>query len=229
MTRASLSVAAAVLCLSGVVARAESGVAGSWTAKVPGPDGRARMEVTFTFAVDGSTTTGAVEANGQTFKQVDVKLDGATLSFAVEGEEQNRYVGTIAGDEIKMQVKYPSGENGARTWPFVMKRSSPSAGAGVTVDGAWVGEVPRGESRYITARFMLHADGSSLTGTVQAAGDEFPLVDGVIKGTVISFRVGATQGSYRGTVSVGEIQMKVQYDGGESGRVTLPFVLKRAR
>jgi hypothetical protein len=44
------------------------------------------------------------------------------ISFAVEGEPA-RYTGTIAGDEIKMQVAFKSSENGSRTWNFVAKRT----------------------------------------------------------------------------------------------------------
>jgi hypothetical protein len=230
MKRAVLCIAAA-LCAAGVIARGQAGLEGSWSGKTPGPDGRTGPPVTFTFHANASKSTGTVLANGQTFNLVDVKLDGNTLTFAVEGEEQNKYRGTIAGDELKMQVKYPSGENGVRTWAFVLKREAslpPAAAASrAAVDGDWQGEVPRGESRYIKARSVLHADGASLTGTVYALGDEFPIVDGTIKGQAIAFRVGTTTGEYSGTIGTDAIQMKVRYDGGESGRQTLPFVLTR--
>ena len=221
---------AAVLCLAGGPGHADPRLEGSWTGRVPGPDGRARLEVTFTFHLDGSTPSGSVDANGQRFKLVDVKLEGSALTFSVDGEEQNKYRGTIEDNEIKLQVTYPSGENGARTWPFVLKRAGAvRVGTAAPVEGEWFGEVPRGESRYIKARFVLHADGAALTGTVYALDDEYPIVDGTIKGSAIVFRIGTTHGEYTGTVGTDEIQMKVKYDGGEAGRQTLPFLLKRTR
>ena len=45
-----------------------------------------------------ATVTGTVDETGQTFKHVDVNLYGGTLTFAVEGEEQNKYKGTLNAD-----------------------------------------------------------------------------------------------------------------------------------
>jgi len=209
--------------------RAASGFEGSWTAHVPGPSGQGGLPATFTFHTTGDKPTGTVAANGQTFQIVELKIDGSAVAFAIEGEEQNKYTGTLAGDEIRLQVKYPSHENGTRVWSFVAKRATAAPSARLpTVDGDWDGEVPRGGGRVIEARFTLHADGAELTGTVHAVGDDFPIMKGKIDGASISFRVGATQGEYSGVVGADEIQLKVKYDGGESGRQTLPFVLKRA-
>jgi hypothetical protein len=123
---------------------------------------------------------------------VDLEIDGSTIAFAVEGEEQNRYSGTLAGDEIEFQVKYPSHENGTRIWPFVATRKSGGPAASqpqaATVDGEWEGEVSRG-GRVIPARFTFHADGAVLTGNVQAVGDDFPIVKGTIAGASIAFKV----------------------------------------
>jgi len=212
------------------IALGSSGFEGSWTAKVPGPSGQSGLTVTFNFHVDGNASSGTLDANGRTFDLVDVKIDGATIAFAVEGEEQNKYSGTLDGDQIKLQVKYPSHENGTRVWSFVAKRIvGKTAGNAPSVDGDWDGEVPRGGGRLIEARFTLHADGAELTGSVHAVGDDFPIVKGKIDGTSISFRVGATQGDYSGIVGADEIRMTVKYDGGESGRQTLPFVLTRVK
>jgi hypothetical protein len=113
----------AVLCCAAVGALlADSGFEGSWTAKVPGPSGQNGLEATFTFHV-GDAAAGTVTAHGETYKLVDVKIDGSTVTFAIEGEEQNKYTGKLKGDEIQMQVKYPSSENGTRTWSFVAKRA----------------------------------------------------------------------------------------------------------
>ena len=101
--------------------------------------------------------------------------------------------------------------------------------AAAPVEGGWEGDVPRGGGRVIEARFTFHADGEILTGSAHAVGDDFPIEKGKIVGTSIAFRIAGTQGDYSGTVGADEIQMKVRYDGGESGRQTLPFVLKRVR
>jgi hypothetical protein len=113
------------------------------------------MPVTFTFTTTDDRTAGTVSVDERSFALVDVKIDDSTITFAVEGEEQNNYSGTLAGDEINMQVKYPSHENGTRGWSFVAKRaaapaSSPTA---ASVDGEWEGDVPRGGGRVIEARF----------------------------------------------------------------------------
>ena len=211
---------------------AAAGFEGKWTAKVPGPSGQWGMPVTFTFTVEGHRTGGTVSTDDQSFPLVDVKIDGSTIAFAVEGEEQNRYSGTLSGDEIKMQVKYPSHENGTRVWSFVAKRAPSSEAASVAaapVEGGWEGDVPRGGGRVIEARFTFHADGETLSGSARAVGDDFPIEKGTIVGTSIAFRIAGTQGDYSGIVGADEIQMKVRYDGGESGRQTLPFVLKRVR
>jgi hypothetical protein len=136
----------------------------------------------------------------------------------------------LSGDQIEFAVKYPSHENGTRIWSFVAKRAV-QAGGGVaaSVDGDWEGDVPRGGGRVIPARFTLHADGNALTGSVHAVNDEFPVEKGKISGASIAFRIGGTQGDYAGIVGDDEIQMKVKYDGGEAGRQTLPFVLKRVK
>jgi hypothetical protein len=214
------------------------GFEGSWKAKVPGPSGQSGMPVTFTFTIKDGRTDGTVSTDERSFALVDVKIDGSTITFAVEGEEQNKYSGTLSGDEIRMQVKYPSHENGTRVWSFVAKKAEgrsekaeekTAESAGPSVDGEWEGEVPRGSGRTIEARFTLHADGEVLTGSAQAVGDVFPIEKGKIAGTSIAFRIAGTQGDYTGTVDADEIQMKVKYDGGESGRQTLPFVLRRVR
>src|SRR5215472_429935 len=75
------------------IARAASGFEGSWTAQVPGPSGQGGLPATFTFHTTGDKPTGTVEANGQTFEIVELKIDGFTIAFAIEGEEQNKYTG----------------------------------------------------------------------------------------------------------------------------------------
>jgi|SRR5262245_30092338 len=215
------------MCGAWMVAAASTGFEGTWIAKVPGPSGQSGLPVTFVFHLDGERASGTVSTDARSFPLVDVKVDAQTISFAVEGEEQNRYSGTLTGDEIRMQVKYQSHENGTRTWSFVMKRAAAPVSA--SVDGEWDGEVPRGGGRTIAARFTFRVEGGRLTGSAHAVGDDYPIEKGTIDGASIAFRVAGTQGEYSGTVGADEIQMKVKYDGGESGRQTLPFVLTRVR
>ena len=218
-----------LLLLCGSIGHAASGFEGAWSAVVPGPAGQTGPAVTLVFTMQDGKAGGTVSTGERTFALVDVKIDGQTIAFAVEGEEQNKYTGTLSGDQIKFQVKYPSHENGTRIWPFVAKRVVQGGGAAASVEGDWEGDVPRGGGRVIAARFMLHADGDVVTGTVYAVNDEFPVEKGKVAGVSISFKVGGTQGDYSGVVSGDEIQMKVKYDGGEAGRQTLPFVLKRVK
>jgi hypothetical protein len=213
----------------GSLGRAASGFEGTWSAVIPGPAGQTGPAVTLAFTVQDGKPGGSVSTGDRTFALVDVKIDGQTIAFAVEGEEQNKYTGTLAGDQIKFQVKYPSHENGTRIWPFVAKRVGHSGGDSASVDGDWEGDVPRGGGRAIAARFTFRVEGGTLMGTVHAVGDEFPIQKGKIANGSISFKVGGTQGDYSGVAAGDEIQMKVKYDGGEAGRQTLPFVLKRAR
>lgn len=214
------------------MAHAATGFRGAWTAKVPGPSGQSGLQVTFTFTIQDGKPGGSVSTGDRSFALVDVKIDESAITFAIEGEEQNKYSGTLSGDEIKMQVKYPSHENGTRVWSFVAKRVSASESAvtgAAAVDGDWEGGVPRGGGRVIEARFTLHVDGEILSGNVYAVGDVFPIEKGKIAGNSIAFRIAGTQGDYSGIVDADEIQMKVKYDGGESGRQTLRFALKRAK
>jgi len=223
-----LMLALSLLC--GSIVRATSGFEGTWSAVVPGPAGQTGPAVTLVFTMQDGKAAGTVATGERTFALVDVKIDGQAIAFAVEGEEQNKYTGTLSGDQIRFEVKYPSHENGTRIWSFVAKRVVQGGGGVATsVDGDWEGDVPRGGGRVIPARFTLHADGNALTGSVRAVNDEFPVEKGKISGASITFRIGGTQGDYAGVVGDDEIQMKVKYDGGEAGRQTLPFVLKRVK
>jgi hypothetical protein len=219
-----------LLLLCGAIGHAAPGFEGTWSAVIPGPSGQTGLPVTLVFTMTDGKAGGSVSTGERTFALVDVKFGGQTIGFAVEGEEQNKYTGTLKGDQIQFQVKYPSHENGTRIWPFVAKRVTPSGEpASISVDGDWEGDVPRGGGRVIEARFTFHAAGETLAGVVHAVNDEFPVEKGRISGASISFKVAGTQGEYTGTVSGDEIQMKVKYDGGESGRQTLPFLLRRVK
>jgi len=124
-----LAMAALVLLVPAVRASAgPSSFDGAWSAKVPAPNGQRSLDVVFTFKVDGSKLSGTASANGMTFDLVDARVDGDRLAFAIDGDT-GRYVGTLAGDEIKMQAIYKSSENGTRTWSFVATRVAQGAGS----------------------------------------------------------------------------------------------------
>ena len=186
------------------------------------------MAVTFAFKSGDSPSGTVAVQGGKTFDLVNVKIDGSAIAFQVEGEEQNLYSGQLSGDEVKMQVKYPSHENGTRVWSFIAKRAAPMTSTAPDIDGDWTGDVPRGGGQTIAATFSFHRESPALTGSVHALDDDYPIVDGSINGNAMSFSVGTTKGKYSGVVDGTVIHMKVKYDGGENGRVTLPFDLKRA-
>lgn len=229
MKQCMLSMIAVLLMAPGVCAAAAP-IDGAWNAKVPTPNGQASFDVVFTLRMDGPTLTGtAAAAGGQPYDLVNTKISGDVIAFAVDGEPAE-YTGSLSGDEIKMEVTFKSSENGTRKWSFIARRSlAPQSQAeGPSIDGDWTGDVPRGGGRFIAATFTFHADGTTLTGHVSAVGDEFPLVNGTIAGARIAFRAGNTQGDYSGELDGDTIHMKVKYNGGESGRQTIDFVLKRA-
>jgi len=99
----------------------------------------------------------------------------------------------------------------------------------VSIEGAWTGEIPRGGSRFAAADFEFRSEGSTLTGRVRALDLEFPVVNGTIAGSHITFNIGETKGDYAGDIDGDRIQMTVKYSGGENGRQTLGFVLTRVK
>jgi len=198
---------------------------GSWAAKVPTPNGQRSMDVVFTFHTNGSTLTGTAAANGMTFDLVNTKLDGDRIAFAIEGDS-GRYEGTVGAAEIKLQAIYVSGENGTRRWDFVARRVADEA---ATIAGAWTGEVPRGGDKFIHADFDFEVNGTKLDGLVHALDLELPVRNGKVDGSRISFRVGDSNGDYTGELAGDTVRMTVKYKGGETGNLTLDFVLTRRR
>lgn len=198
---------------------------GSWAAKVPTPNGQRSMDVVFTFHTTGSTLTGTASANGSTFDLVNTKVDGDRIAFAVEGDS-GRFEGTVGGDEMKLQAIYASGENGTRRWDFVAKRMADSS---ATIAGAWSGEVPRGGDTFIHADMDFEVNGATLGGTVHALDLELPVKNGKINGSRISFKVGDSNGDYAGELAGDTLRMTVKYRGGETGNLTLDFVLTRRK
>lgn len=228
MRRVLWAAAGAVMLIAASVSGfGESGFDGSWAATVPGPSGQGGLSVTFAFRSEDHPSGSVTVQGGRTFDLVNVKVSANTIAFQVEGEEQNLYSGQLSGDEIKMQVKYQSHENGTRVWSFVAKRAAQMTLAPDHIDGDWTGEVPRGGGQTIAATFSFHVESTALSGSVHALDDDYPIVDGSVNHNAISFSIGATKGKYTGVIDGDAIHLKVKYDGGENGRVTLPFDLKR--
>src|SRR5262249_26903502 len=221
------AIAAFLLALPAVHA-AEPSFNGSWAAKVPSPNGQRSLDVVFTFTVNGSKLTGTASANGMTFDLVNTVVSGTRIGLAIDGDS-GRYEGTLAGDEIKMQAIYKSSENGTRRWDFVAHRVAPQTRQeSGSIAGSWTGEVPRGGDRFIHADFDFEVDGSTLGGTVHALDLDLPVTHGKLDGTHVSFNIGDSKGDYTGEIVDGNVvRMTVRYSGGETGRLTLDFVLKR--
>lgn len=120
--RTSLAVAALVLVFT-LAARADSAVAGKWTAEVQGRNGSQTQ--TFTFKADGNNLTGSVSGGQNETPIADGKVNGDDISFSVTrqgrgGEMKSTYTGKISGDEIKFTVKT---EGRDQTQEITAKRS----------------------------------------------------------------------------------------------------------
>jgi hypothetical protein len=95
---------------------------GKWTAQVPSRQGQAR-EQSFTFKVEGDKLTGTISGRQSDIAIADGKVSGDTISFTVKMDRggnsvEQKYTGTIAGDEIKF--KREGGQGPARE--FTAKR-----------------------------------------------------------------------------------------------------------
>ena len=95
------------------------GVAGKWTAKVPGGQGGAESDVTLVLKVDGTTVTGTLN-NSQMPGDVEIKegkVTGDEVSFSLmrtigQAETKVLWKGKIAGDEIKFTRSTEGGAAG---------------------------------------------------------------------------------------------------------------------
>ena len=54
---------------------------------------------------------------------VNGTIAGSRIAFNI-GETKGDYTGELAGDSIRMKVKYSGGENGRQTFDFVLTRTS---------------------------------------------------------------------------------------------------------
>ena len=120
--RTSLAVAALVIVFT-LAARADSAVAGKWTAEVQGRNGSQTQ--TFTFKVDGNNLTGTVGGGQNETAIADGKITGDDISFSVTRQMRGAdvkatYTGKVSGDEIKFTVKT---EGRDQTQEITAKRS----------------------------------------------------------------------------------------------------------
>ena len=116
--RSTIVSVCAIVLLAATTAWAQ-GVAGKWTAKVPGGQGGAESEVTLVFKEDGTTVTGTLN-NSQMPGDVEIKegkLTGDEVSFYLmrmigQAETKVLWKGKIAGDEIKFTRSTEGGAAG---------------------------------------------------------------------------------------------------------------------
>lgn len=111
------------LLLALTMAAAAADVTGKWVAQVAGRNGQTR-EQTFNLKADGATLTGTVSGRQSDTAITDGKIDGDKISFAVKMERngnttEQKYSGTVSGDELKMKRE---GGAGAAT-EFTAKRA----------------------------------------------------------------------------------------------------------
>jgi hypothetical protein len=86
-----------------VVAGRAEGIDGKWKASMEGPDGK--MEITFTFKVNGNVLTGTVGSPMGELPISNGKIDGKEFSFDIDmGGNPMPHKGTIDGDVIKMKI-----------------------------------------------------------------------------------------------------------------------------
>ena len=90
---------------------AATDVTGDWTTQMQTPNGD--VTLTFHFKQNGDKLTGTVETSmgGGPFEISNGKVDGVKLSFdtSFQGTAIN-HVGTISGDEIKLNAKSDDGQ-----------------------------------------------------------------------------------------------------------------------
>ena len=101
---------------------------------------------------------------------------------------------------------------------------------GSTVDGVWEGSVPGRDGTPTPIKYTFKAEGSILTGTVDAGGQVLPVLKGKIDGNNISFAVDVDiEGqlmtvNYTGIVSTDKITLSA-----EIGEQIMEIVVVKAK
>lgn len=111
-----------LFCLSFVALAAD--VTGKWTAQVPSRQSGQTREQTFNFKAEGAKLTGTVSGRQGDVAISNGAISGDTITFTVKMEYggnavEQKYTGTVAGDEIKF--KREGGQGPARE--FTAKRA----------------------------------------------------------------------------------------------------------
>lgn len=118
LTRALLSLFLLLVCAG----TAWADVTGNWTGDFAGGDGNS-YTLKFTFKETGTTLTGSVDTPHGAADISDGKVEGDKISFNVKmGEMTVKHEGTVAEDEIKLQVKFEGGPEGTEPGPMTLKR-----------------------------------------------------------------------------------------------------------
>jgi hypothetical protein len=102
-----------------------------------------------------------------------------------------------------------------------------SGDAATNISGNWSGDIPRGGGNVVHADFDFEVNDHTLGGIVHALDLDLPVKNGKIEGNHVSFNIGDSKGDYSGEIEGDVIRMTVKYSGGETGRVTLDFLVKR--
>ena len=98
-----------VLMLAAPAAFAATDVTGIWTAQIQTPNGD--MTLTFHFKQDVEKLTGSVDTGGDPVDISNGKIDGDKISFDTSFNGMTiHHTGTIAAEEIKLNVKSDSGQ-----------------------------------------------------------------------------------------------------------------------
>lgn len=121
-TRLFLLLAGLSVLLAGPILA--NGVAGKWSAQVPGRGGETR-ETTFNFQVEGETLTGTMSAMQRDIAIEDGKVQGDEMSFKVVLSFQGNqvtllYNGKLSGDEIQFTRRREGSDQTSR---FTAKRA----------------------------------------------------------------------------------------------------------
>lgn len=106
----------AFIAVFAVFATHAEGISGKWKTSMESPQGK--MEMTFTFKVDGAKLTGSVSTPMGDVEISNGKVNGNEFSFDIEmmGNAMP-HKGKLDGDVIKLKVEMPAGGPGGQGGP----------------------------------------------------------------------------------------------------------------